>query len=387
MTTVTSNRMPVYKNIKAELLRRIGRTWQPGDRLPSIRELSNELGCGYVNTHRAVKELTQDGFLSARDRVGVFVPTDLDVRKPDQARAELDTRKTPAHVARPLAGLRVATIAVDFEPDLFIRRMIESFEHNMRQHGCILERMCFDKQKVFATHNIQAEAIAVIHPGGPVHFSDKQIGVVASTDLAERFGIYPPRRNDFVTVAHHHGGILAGQYMREAGIEDVCYIGRRSRRSNTDCWDPISSIRLAGFEQGFGKVIPEDRGLAVPWYGPSEGARVVKKFLEMQPRPQGVFTTTDDLALGFIHGAQAHGLEPGRDYQIIGFDGQQAGRELRDGPLTTIDIPSAEMGRVAAEMLTDRMLNPDQPVRILQIGGELYEGRTVRPQSHTREER
>jgi DNA-binding LacI/PurR family transcriptional regulator len=137
-------------------------------------------------------------------------------------------------------------------------------------------------------------------------------------------------------------------------------------------------VRLRAFEHGFGLPVPPGHVLLTRSYGESWGARLVARYAALNPRPEAVFAASDELAVGFVKGALALGLEPLRDYQIIGFDGQERGRQLHEGPLTTIQVPAAEMGRRGAELLADRLLNPDQPARQLRLGCTLFEGNTVR---------
>jgi len=112
-------------------------------------------------------------------------------------------------------------------------------------------------------------------------------------------------------------------------------------------------------------------------YDDRTAARLIPKYLEIPDRPQAVFAASDDLALGFIVGAAAHGLDFARDYHIIGFDGQPRGQAIHGGPLTTVESPHGEIGRRAAEMLMSRLLNPDQPVRRLTVGCRLLNGTTA----------
>jgi LacI family transcriptional regulator len=91
-----------------------------------------------------------------------------------------------------------------------------------------------------------------------------------------------------------------------------------------------------------------------------------------------IFTVSDDIAFGFINGALSHNLRPGRDYQIIGMDGQQMGKELGIGTLTTVAAPIAEMGKMAAKLLVDRFSNPGRRSQRILLGCDLIDGNTVK---------
>lgn len=387
MTTANtySARPRVFMNIRAQLLRRIGRQWKAGDRLPPIRELAGDLGSGYVNTHRAIRALADEGLLVARDRVGVFVADDIDLEAIHEDAAAPDPGQ---HVARPLAGMRVHVLLPKSGGQEFRLLPSTGFVERMRAHYCDVEIEYVDPNSLLWRDMTKrdCEAVALIghcdrhgyriKPGTAL--------VISYQGLFHHPRVEPACDIDAVTVDHFHGGLLAGQALREAGVESACFIGRQYKNDldrnapRPNRYDAISMMRLEGFEEGFGQAVPRERQFMANWYGPGPGARVVPDVLKLKPRPQAIFTATDELAIGFIHGAQSHGLEPGEDYQIIGFDGQQTGRELVEGPLTTIDIPAEEMGRRAADLLAERMLNPDQPRRQLNLGCSLFEGNTVR---------
>lgn len=186
-----------------------------------------------------------------------------------------------------------------------------------------------------------------------------------------------PQRYDFVSVDSFEGGKLAGETLRAAGCERICYVGRIPPDLPEQAYDMASTQRLAGFEAGLGYKLDDSVKLGCDFYQTAPGAQVVAEYLALHPRPDGVFAASDEIAVGFVHGAWAHGLQPGEDYQIIGFDGQQIGRVIGGGSLTTIDAPMVEMGEMAAMMLMDRMQNPRRGVRQILHMGTVYHGVTV----------
>src|SRR5688572_7175411 len=62
-----------YHGIKHELRRRLHSDWKSGARLPPIKDLARQLGTGLNNTHRAVRELVDEGLLHSRPGVGTYV--------------------------------------------------------------------------------------------------------------------------------------------------------------------------------------------------------------------------------------------------------------------------------------------------------------------------
>lgn len=52
------------------------RQYAPGEKLPSLRELSREFGCSYVIAFRAVQSLKNSGYLETAKGNGIFVTGD-----------------------------------------------------------------------------------------------------------------------------------------------------------------------------------------------------------------------------------------------------------------------------------------------------------------------
>ncbi len=65
---------PLYKKIKAHILERIASgEWQPAQRVPSENELVREFNVSRMTTNRALRELTDEGYLERIAGVGTFV--------------------------------------------------------------------------------------------------------------------------------------------------------------------------------------------------------------------------------------------------------------------------------------------------------------------------
>jgi DNA-binding LacI/PurR family transcriptional regulator len=107
---------------------------------------------------------------------------------------------------------------------------------------------------------------------------------------------------------------------------------------------------------------------------------LLPRYLALPNRPRAVFAASDELAIGFAIGSAAMGVTPGKDFDLVGFDGQHRGRTLNVcPPLTSVAIPSQEMGRRAAELLLDRIHRPDKPVERVLLECSIFRGGTVAP--------
>jgi GntR family transcriptional regulator len=76
---------PLYQQLAKQLRQRIaGGQWREGDRLPSARELSAELGLNFLTVTKVYGILEQEGLVEMRRGLGTFVASRS---KPAQASA------------------------------------------------------------------------------------------------------------------------------------------------------------------------------------------------------------------------------------------------------------------------------------------------------------
>jgi LacI family transcriptional regulator len=76
------------------------------------------------------------------------------------------------------------------------------------------------------------------------------------------------------------------------------------------------------------------------------------ELLDLADHPTGIFAGNDQQALGVYEAARQRGLRIPQDLSVVGFDDLPVVRWVSP-PLTTVRQPLAEMGRAAAEMLSD----------------------------------
>jgi LacI family repressor for deo operon, udp, cdd, tsx, nupC, and nupG len=88
------------------------------------------------------------------------------------------------------------------------------------------------------------------------------------------------------------------------------------------------------------------------------GERAMTTLLARANPPTAVFAMSDEMAFGALRSLRAHGLEPGRDVSVVGFDGHEMSEHL---DLTTVVQPVEEIGARAARLLLERLDDPQAP--------------------------
>lgn len=129
--------------------------------------------------------------------------------------------------------------------------------------------------------------------------------------------------------------------------------------------------RLAGYRDILTQYgLPLDPDLEKPGdWGVESGYQAACELLVLPERPTAIFAANDNIALGVIYAAQDAGLRVPHDLAIVGYDDRDFAAWTRPA-LTTIRMPSYEMGQAAARLLLEQF-HGEALEDATQIPGEL----------------
>ncbi len=160
------------------------------------------------------------------------------------------------------------------------------------------------------------------------------------------------------------GARLATQHLVDLGHRRIGYI------NGLEDWIEAQN-RLAGYrdvliEHG----LPVDESLIRQGnWGVDSGYEAARELLALAERPTAIFAANDIMALGAIYAIQKAGLEVPADVAIVGYDDRDFAAWIRPA-LTTIRMPSYEMGQAAARLLLEQ-INKEELEDATQITGKL----------------
>ncbi len=110
------------------------------------------------------------------------------------------------------------------------------------------------------------------------------------------------------------------------------------------------------------------------------GYMVTRQLLERQEAPSAILTSSVLTALGVVRAAQEMGLHIGKDLSVLTFDDQLSFLQHSGVPLfTAVRSSIFEAGKRLAEILLDRINNPDQPLTQELWETDLVVGRSTGP--------
>lgn len=154
---------------------------------------------------------------------------------------------------------------------------------------------------------------------------------------------------DLIADNSFHGGYLATRHLIELGHTAIgCITGPHSRAP--------ANQRQAGFELAL-----QEAGLTVnpDWiqegdFDCASGHQAMTRLLALPECPTALFVCNDMMAMGAISAAHQAGLVIPRDLSIVGYD-NVALAEFMSPPLTTVNQPKEELGRLAVTRLLARI--------------------------------
>ena len=170
---------------------------------------------------------------------------------------------------------------------------------------------------------------------------------------------------DVVLVDNVKGAFLAVEKKKKKGFKRIAYIAGKPE---------IPSSRYRG--EGYRKALESnglmyDEGLVK--YGDSShesGVRLCAELLEMDPRPDALFTGNNLITLGALETIHNLGLSIPQEVGIVGFDDMPWSSSLNPS-LTAVRQPAYEIGKRAAELLIHRISEPGRAAISMMLNTEL----------------
>ena len=152
-------------------------------------------------------------------------------------------------------------------------------------------------------------------------------------------------------------GELAAEYLFEKGRGHFAFINPRIKSSIFEPRRNQFLRRAAELGVEVEVVEPDERPHQ------NDEFRIAKELTESflsttSSVPAGVFCPADDIMLAVHNVLHKHGIEPGRDIDLIGCNNDYQFMKLMHPRPATIDIKLTEVGRKSVEQLLRRMANP-----------------------------
>ncbi len=166
-------------------------------------------------------------------------------------------------------------------------------------------------------------------------------------------------------------GFAAAKHFQEYGTRSVTFLCRERTYQN--------SLRLHGLKG----AKRSEAFFEVDWLGTR--AECLES-IKAAPKPVGILCSSDRIARELIHELELSGLKTGKDVLVIGVGNDPAESLFAGIPISSFNIPSQAIGRIAAQLLAEQ-INPKsasvgKPVQSLRA--ELLARASSLPTRHSR---
>ncbi len=320
---------------------------QPKVRVATIKQVAQEAGVSTATVSRVLSGLNGAG-PKVKNRV-LAVARKLNYQ-PNRSAQILRSRK------RKLIGAVI--------PDLqnpFFTGIVQGVEEVLHEAGYTLFLANSDEVSKREAHEIralQAEGVAGLilipcnpDPGHYAGILNTGLSVVAVDRVPGGCDV------DLVKTANADGAEAAVSHLVKLGCRKIAIINGPKHYD-------VATERLEGFRKALGSIGTRN---SKDWEqhgdfrvdGGHDAARLV---LESARRPDALFVTNYLMTLGALQAIHELKLRIPEDIAIVGFDDMPWAISLNP-PLTAVAQPTRDLGRTAAQLLLERIENPDRPVR------------------------
>ena len=175
-----------------------------------------------------------------------------------------------------------------------------------------------------------------------------------------------------VATDNRKGAMLGTEYLLTNGAENLlCIRGPQGLKTADD--------RLLGFLEAIDGQ-GQDPIVIATSFDFKEAAKVIEQTLVIHPHIDGIFASSDTLAIAALHIAHKLGKRVPEELQIVGFDGISLG-EMVSPALTTVGQDLYKMGAAAATMLIEQIEGKEMKQTVLNIDAQLIVRGTTRKEA------
>jgi LacI family transcriptional regulator len=155
---------------------------------------------------------------------------------------------------------------------------------------------------------------------------------------------------DYVGPDYRLGMSLAVEHLIGLGHKGIAFIGGARRHS-------ALRERLAGYRSAMKRHGLDPEPVFSCPATREQGVKVIREALAMRQPPTAAICYNDITAFGVILGLLEAGRQPGKDFNLVGFD-NIAEAALSRPALTTIAVEPRHIGQVVAELILRRIADP-----------------------------
>lgn len=338
-----------------------------GERLPSERQLAEDIGLSRMTVRRAIDLLIDEHSVYRIAGSGTYVGfqqketsklATLGLIVPTLANAFFGEVSDVIQREASLKGYQLMVGRSEFDTDNEAR-YLQQFAENPSVRGVLIVPST-DQENDSSYERLRSSQT-------PFVFVVRPDGVNAEEEIEA----------DAVMTNHRQGARKVVQHLIDLGHRRIAYIGAARPRKDNHKAGYIQALQEAG--------IPIDEQLIVTTADNAEDAGLVgtQMLLERDIEFTAIFARIDTTALKVLSELRHAGIRVPEDVSLVGFDNTQLAQHIQP-TLTSVDHSLSEIGRLAIWLLLDRLEEHyDGPARKVIISPRVVIRESTRPISST----
>lgn len=305
--------------------------YAPGEKLPSLRELSREFGCSYVIAFRAVQSLKNSGYLETAKGNGIFVTGD--------ARSKMEKKL--------IAYISARQDSSQLSPHDLIR--YTCFQRIVRDAGFIDLSLYENEQLPSDQLDRLAGALITLDTPMMPELTARKIPCVFISSLGNPYGM-PTATPDY-----YQGSFDVMQSLIKCGYRKIRAITLDSTVGNqASCAPRIAAYFDALNAAGLSGSTPLEWNIRKP-----ELRKRFREAMSVPDHPDALFSPNDKMAIEIIQELSSMGFRVPDDIGVAGLENQEFFYGSNP-PLTTASYDNEMLAREACTLLLRMIEQPSQ---------------------------
>ncbi len=350
-------KIPLYKIARNQICQLIKeQNLSPGDKLPSIRTLSNKLGIARATMAKAVYQLSNDGILDSKIGQGIYVSSFPEEHR--NGKLSIVYCCVAAHGLGEHPTYYVEHNAFWSEVLFGIREVFAKYNNEIKLRFSFLSDFIREKEIVPRDRNWREVAFIVLGDCPP---DELQKLLRLDTTILAVHSFVKSQKVSSVCVDCKEGGKLLADHLIGLGHKKIAYCGTLTDRNR------MNYSKYVGFAETMRKygLKIKDEWKIDCMFGFEEGYKVMKKLIDSSDKPTAVIFHNDETAIGAMRACFDGGLSVPKDISIASFDNAKVSHYVHPS-LTTIAVKMREQGRLAAMNLLNTHESGEQVKVILK---------------------
>ncbi|MFD5124077.1 LacI family DNA-binding transcriptional regulator [Streptomyces sp. NPDC058385] len=343
-----------FRRLAAELRRRVlDGTWPQGTKLPTEQALAAETGLSVTTVRRAYEVLVRQELVERRQGAGTFATVRPDDPRPSGRAVGVLVPTTVAYYPRVLQGIEDALAVAGARLVLACSRYDRTIERDA------IERLLDDGVDGLLL-------VPMLHElAEPLTRTSELLGLPVPVVLMERRLVTagPLDETEHVCTDHQSGAYVAVRHLHGLGHRRIALVLRSD--------GPHAAQIAAGYERAAGDLrLPGTARLSVPSaaWNPGRADAAVAELTS--DRATAAVCFGDREATLLLGAARRAGLRVPDDLALVSYDNEIA--DVAEVPLTAVSPPKYRLGRLAAEILLQRLADDGTgPVHQVRLRPEL----------------